>query len=91
MSERWSSFDSAPRDGSLVIVWREDAGVFIAQCQSPIDENGDLQSDDPDNWLWFTADGEDLTGDLPTAWMPLPGEPAECGWCGGRLCDCMPF
>ena len=63
----WKHFDSAPKDGSEIIVFREDAGVFTAS----FGEDDDITA----GGCWFDSVGEDLTGDLPTHWQPLPAPP----------------
>lgn len=74
-SENWQPFATAPEDGTEIIVWREDAGVFTAKYCPP---SGIAlwEPADPEFYCWF-ADGEDLTGDLPTLWRPLPPPPSE--------------
>lgn len=69
----WQPFATAPEDGTEIIVWREDSGVFTAKFYS-----ADSVFDDVDlaENCWF-AGGEDLTFHLPTLWMPLPPEPTE--------------
>lgn len=65
----WRDFASAPQDGRHILAWRSDAGVFVARY--PL-------VDDPEDWdsdVWFTSEGEDLTGNLPTLWMPFPEPP----------------
>lgn len=65
-TERWQLFGSAPAADLPILVYREDAGVFVARfCE---DEEGVGQ-------FWFSEYGEGLTGDLPTHWMPLPPLP----------------
>lgn len=66
---RWLPFETAPKGhGELIVVWRKDSSVFAAQWI--------LDVEDPDeNGHWFDHTGEDLTGDLPTLWQPLPREP----------------
>lgn len=70
----WRPFSTAPKDGSEIMVWREDSGVFIA-----LFTNSHVDDDDDDNYsgdpCWFSDSGEDLTGCLPTHWMPLPEPP----------------
>lgn len=71
----WQDFASAPKDGDPVVVWRADAGWFVAIWESPAEcaAAESWPDDDPrqDDWeaCWWTADGEDLTDDLPTHWM----------------------
>lgn len=73
--EEWRQFDTAPEDGTEIIVWRADSGVFtsfyreadwwIATPTRPPEEDA----------AWFATTGEDLSDDLPTHWMPLPSPP----------------
>jgi hypothetical protein len=58
----WRLWGDAPEDGREVAVYRPDAGVLVASFREDI--HGDC--------AWFASCGEDLTGDLPTHWMPLP-------------------
>lgn len=83
----WQPIETAPKDGTEILGFREDAGVFIvrwcncydfmtdAECDET--EMNDDQLSEPD---WFYADfikGGRLDGDLaPTHWQPLP-EPPE--------------
>lgn len=66
----WRLFSSAPDDGRLIQVWREDTGVFTAFYQSPSDPNFGPS-------FWCSEGGEDLTGDLPTLWQPMADPPPE--------------
>lgn len=68
---RWRSFESAPKDGTQIIVWRADAGVFTAQWIFDANDDGDCGTEGN----WFDNTGDDLTGDLPTMWQPLPDGP----------------
>lgn len=63
----WKPFATAPINEGDVIVCREDAGVFVARFCSPLAEDGEPLPED--EWLWFSAEGEDLTGGLPTEWL----------------------
>lgn len=72
----WQPFDTAPEDGSEILVWREDAGVFTAEHRPSACECCNWPETCGDE-LWFSAAGEDLTDDLPTHWMPLPPPPGE--------------
>lgn len=76
VTQAWMPFDSAPVDGSEIIVYRDDAGVFTAHFTSPMEMIGSDDTDD-DELRWFTIHGEDLTEDLPTHWMPLPLPPDD--------------
>lgn len=80
----WQPIETAPKDGTEILAWREDCGVFIARwttCEEfcteqeldELDEETIFQED------WFCADfiqGCRLEGrEAPTHWMPLPSEP----------------
>ncbi len=67
----WQPISTAPKDGTEVLVYRKDAGIFMASFREAADEDGEC--------YWFSISGEDLTGDLPTHWMPLPEPPKENG------------
>ena len=87
-NEQWEIIETAPKDGTEILAWREDAGVFIARYTSAdtvltereIEEQGwtdeQLFAED-----WFAADfvaGCRMDGDLaPTHWMPLPKGPNQ--------------
>lgn len=62
----WQPIETAPTDGRTILVYREDAGVFTALHGYGEDET------EP---CWFSTDGEDLTPDMVTHWMPLPDPP----------------
>lgn len=62
--ETWKPFITAPENGSDILVFREDAGIFIA-----------FPYHDGDSLRWFADGGEDISGDLPTHWQPLPKPP----------------
>ncbi len=70
----WQPFATAPKDNTEIIVWRKDAGSFAAIFSPPNQECRDMaEADGDDNdWCWFTSQDEDLTGNLPTLWMPMP-------------------
>lgn len=72
-ASQWQSIETAPKDGTEVIVYRRDAGAFTAHYISPYD----VGVSDDDEPSWFTVCGEDLTGDLPTHWQPLPSPPTQ--------------
>lgn len=62
----WQPIETAPRDGTRVLVWDgKHGGHYVARY------------DEDDLWEW----GNDLCGSLePTHWMPLPPEPpTTCG------------
>ena len=80
----WQPIETAPKDGSEVLVWRDDTGILLARYTScaeflpdaeleHMDEVSAIQED------WFAADflsGGRLESDCaPTHWMPLPPAP----------------
>ena len=74
MSE-WQPIDTAPDDGTTILVYRADSGVFTAHY---VEEDAHLASamNPPEgDYFWFSTCGDDLTADMPTHWMPLPEPP----------------
>jgi len=80
------SIETAPKDGTEILGWREDCGVLLIRWTCPdgflsemeltemdMDEESAFQMD------WFCADfvnGCRLDGnEAPTHWMPLPDPP----------------
>jgi hypothetical protein len=82
----WRPIETAPRDGSKIDVWIEDArhtNVFWGRPDHSCGEAGDYCDCCPSYDAWVCADMNDyLTGDEgfacddPTHWMPLPPSPA---------------
>ncbi|MCH6203889.1 hypothetical protein L3V16_08535 [Brucella ciceri] len=73
----WLPIESAPKDGTVILVYREDAGVFTAHY---VEEDAHLSSpmNPPEgDFYWFSTSGDDLTNDMPTHWRPLPSAPSE--------------
>lgn len=82
----WRDISTAPKDGTEILAFREDAGIFIARWDcgasfltSEEIEVMDMSDEDLHAEDWFCADfvcGARLDGYLaPTLWMPLPSEP----------------
>lgn len=83
-AREWQPIDTAPKDGTEVLAWREDCGQFIALYTSPdsfpfTEAEIDLMEE---SWLfqkdWFTQwpASQRLEGtEVPTHWMPLPTPP----------------
>lgn len=70
---RWQPIETAPLNVE-VLVWREDAGVFMARKVAPCDVEA-AESDDEDP-LWLSEAFGWQEGDLtPTHWMLLPADP----------------
>ena len=67
----WRPFSEVKESPDPILVYRKDAGILTAQFVPPysLDDNGEP--------CWFTTSGEDLTGDLPSLFMPLPEPPKE--------------
>ena len=85
MSE-WQPIETAPKNGTEVLIWRPDAGVLLARygCLGDwLNENESLTYSDSDLWAgdWFMADfisGGRLSDEYPpTHWMPLPPPPED--------------
>lgn len=63
---QWQPWETVPTERKTVLAYRPDCGVLTVYPR---------ESDDGEAIIWFTSGGEDLTGDLPTHWMPLPSGP----------------
>jgi hypothetical protein len=77
----WQPIETAPRDRTEVLVWREDAGQMIASYTSAesfcTQEDLDQMDEEAIFSLdWFTQIGYRMEGsETPTHWQPLPAEP----------------
>lgn len=63
--EQWRPWPEGGPDTAECLAWRPDAGLLLAVVR---------QTDEVEVG-WFTVEGEDLTDDEPTHWMPLPAAP----------------
>jgi hypothetical protein len=88
MSDKWQPIATAPKDGTEILVWREDAGVFLAKwtCVNDLRTTSDRDRDEIDEESLFAGDwfGGDAEGnfrcdgsEVPTHWMSLPTEPSS--------------
>jgi len=94
-ADRWRTWGTAPGDGTVVLAYRPDAGVFTAHyVEEDAHISTALRPPEGDTY-WFTTGGEDLTGDMPTHWRPLPAAPdAPSVQAGGeveRLIEALKF
>lgn len=69
---RWQPIDTAPRDGTIILVMDPDAGIFAMRysplARNPLFQRGRGLWCDPDNaFTWSEQDGFG-----PSKWMPLP-------------------
>lgn len=80
----WQPIDTAPKDGTEVLCWREDCGQFIASYTSPdafpLTQSEIDQMDEKTLFTrdWFTQWPQALRlegGETPTHFMPLPPPP----------------
>lgn len=74
----WLPIDSAPKDGTVILAYRPDQGVFAAHHV----DHGDFLGLPEDEWEqpgWWTTDGGDLSSPdlMPTHWMPMPEPPSS--------------
>ncbi len=88
----WQPIETAPKNGTELLGWREDCGVLLIRWTAPIhfmtDTEIERESSDDNDWIeqydWFCADfvgfGGRLDGsETPTYWMPLPPAPVGIG------------
>lgn len=78
----WKDIESAPKNGTEILVWRRDASVFIVRWEwagdvVPKDRSGDPIEDYDEEFhgWWSDAYGWQQGIDTPTHWMPLPPPP----------------
>lgn len=64
---------TAPQDGTPVLVYRDDAGVFMAHFVAA----AVFVKDGDDTPQWWTIEGQDLATEMPSHWMPMPTPPAK--------------
>ena len=77
----WQPIETAPKDGTEILIWREDCGTMVGRyaCAASFlsdqeQEKLDEESLWADDW-WYAASvsGGRLEGrEVPTHWMPLP-------------------
>lgn len=80
----WRPIESAPKDGTEIIGYREDAGAFLIRYTAPVEFMTEREyeqiGESAEISDWFYADflsGGRLEGDeAPTHWQPLPLPPA---------------
>ena len=81
--DKAKTIESAPLDGTEILIWREDSGWLLARWIAPCDFLHEREFEDikdaevPD---WFIADfvsGCRLDGGEPTHWMSLPEPPTD--------------
>lgn len=83
--DKWQPIDDAPKDGTEILLYREDCGVILGRWISPAEfiSDGDIAENfTEDEWHepdWFGADfvsGFRISNDgTPTHWQPLPSPP----------------
>lgn len=79
----WQLIDTAPKDGTEILGWKDEYGIILIRWTSPIEflteEECVKIGDSSEQEDWFYADfvsGGRLEGDaIPTHWMPLPKPP----------------
>ena len=75
--------DTAPKDGTEILIWREDCGILLARWDAPENFLSEVECEElgesAEEEDWFYADfiaGGRLDGcEYPQLWMPLPDEP----------------
>lgn len=84
-TEQWRDIETAPRDGTEVLLWREDCGQFIGRYTScdafPLTQD-EIDATDEETLFakdWFTQWPQALRlegSEVPTRWRHLPDDPA---------------
>jgi len=85
-ARQWRPIETAPKDGTEILAWRDDCGQFIASYTSPSAfplTQAELDQTDEETLFaedWFTQWPQALRlegSECPTAWMPLPPAPPQ--------------
>jgi hypothetical protein len=88
-AEQWQPIETAPRDGTAILAWREDCGVLLCRfCDAnELRTISDKERDELDEVSLFQCDwwGGDAEGggyrlegsEIPTHWQPLPAAPKQ--------------
>jgi len=80
----WQPIETAPKDGTEILGWRDDCGIMLMRWVCPVDfmtcrELDGLDDESAEAEDWFCADfvaGFRLDEYLaPTHWTPLPQPP----------------
>jgi len=79
----WKPIETAPKDGTEILVWRSDCGILLARWDAPENFLSDREceelgeSAEQYDWLYadFVAGGRMEGSEVPTHWQPLPDEP----------------
>lgn len=69
---RWQPTETAPKDGTRVLVWNRGCGYWVASFRLPV--RGEPQCEGHYVHEWRDGGGRWAT---PTKWMPLPAAPKE--------------
>lgn len=77
-ADGWLSWPPPEIIGQEVLAYRDDAGVLLVVFANSR-EDGDRYPDYTGEPAWFTAQGDDLTGQHPSHWRPIPPSPQPEG------------
>ena len=81
----WQPIETAPRNGTEILLWRSDTEVFLGRWIAPCDFLSESEYDSEIGWEepdWFFADfvhGGRVTEGEPTHWHPKPAPPDAFG------------
>lgn len=81
-TDKWQPIETAPKDGTLILVHFRCKGVRAVFWGSPfddeVDESNGLWCVDDDKHGPYALRGYTVTGpSAPTHWMPLPAPPKD--------------
>ena len=83
MVDGWQPMNTAPKDGTEILVWRDDSGSFIARHTDGYGVIPEHEQDEEwcteetlehEGW-WSDAYGRQEGPETPTHWMPIPTGP----------------
>lgn len=74
----WQPIETAPKDGSKILVWADGYEWPEIVCFEKYDDETAIEAGEPGYWRYaeeLIANVADVEPDMLTHWMPLPAAP----------------
>jgi hypothetical protein len=78
----WRPIESAPRDGTAILLWDASKNVVVSGCWHNEPEHDSPINGYEPGWAWWVSDEDTVMwdggpDDIPTHWLPLPSPPKD--------------